>query len=334
MPSKESTTEQVRAVADKYHVFVRASKSVFKKYEAAVKEMETRFEILDADLEFRFNRNPIHHIETRIKKPKSVFEKMVRYEKPLTLASMEENVLDIAGVRVIVSYIDDVYALVKVLSMQDDLEIIKIKDYIANPKPNGYRSLHVIAKIPINFLDRKQCVPVEIQFRTIAMDFWASLEHTLKYKNNGELEGIDMFDELKNCSDIITDVEHRMQILMHAVQTNDVEEAARQRRNQLKEQAQEVEQAKINEAKIAEVKASEAKTTKTKTAGAKVTESKTVKAKVAGAKTTEAKTASAKTKTSGAKAAKAKTPEAKTAKTKTASTKEKTTKTAQAKETK
>ena len=210
MPSKESTTEQVRAVADKYHVFVRASKSVFKKYEAAVKEMETRFEILDADLEFRFNRNPIHHIETRIKKPKSVFEKMVRYEKPLTLASMEENVLDIAGVRVIVSYIDDVYALVKVLSMQDDLEIIKIKDYIANPKPNGYRSLHVIAKIPINFLDRKQCVPVEIQFRTIAMDFWASLEHTLKYKNNGELEGIDMFDELKNCSDIITDVEHRM----------------------------------------------------------------------------------------------------------------------------
>ncbi len=334
MPSKESTTEQVRAVADKYHVFVRASKSVFKKYEAAVKEMETRFEILDADLEFRFNRNPIHHIETRIKKPKSVFEKMVRYEKPLTLASMEENVLDIAGVRVIVSYIDDVYALVKVLSMQDDLEIIKIKDYIANPKPNGYRSLHVIAKIPINFLDRKQCVPVEIQFRTIAMDFWASLEHTLKYKNNGELEGIDMFDELKNCSDIITDVEHRMQILMHAVQTNDVEEAARQRRNQLKEQAQEVEQAKINEAKIAEVKASEAKTTKTKATGAKVTESKTVKAKAMGAKTTEAKTASAKTKTSGAKAAKAKTPEAKTAKTKTASTKEKTTKTAQAKETK
>ncbi len=334
MPSKESTTEQVRAVADKYHVFVRASKSVFKKYEAAVKEMETRFEILDADLEFRFNRNPIHHIETRIKKPKSVFEKMVRYEKPLTLASMEENVLDIAGVRVIVSYIDDVYALVKVLSMQDDLEIIKIKDYIANPKPNGYRSLHVIAKIPINFLDRKQCVPVEIQFRTIAMDFWASLEHTLKYKNNGELEGIDMFDELKNCSDIITDVEHRMQILMHAVQTNDVEEAARQRRNQLKEQAQEVEQAKINEAKIAEVKASEAKTTKTKATGAKVTESKAVKAKAMGAKTTEAKTASAKTKTSGAKATKTKTAETKTTKTKTASTKEKTTKTAQAKETK
>ena len=245
MPQKEATSEQIRAAADRYQIFEHASKSLFKKYEAAILEMKTRFEILDADLEFRFNRNPIHHIETRLKKPRSVFEKLIRYEKPLTLESMEENVLDIAGLRVIASYIDDVYALVKVLSMQDDLEIIKVKDYIANPKPNGYRSLHIIVKIPIYFLDRKQYVPVEIQFRTIAMDFWASLEHTLKYKKNRELEGIDMYDELKNCSDIIKDVEHRMQILMHAVQTNDVEEAARQRRDQLKKQAQQVEQAKM-----------------------------------------------------------------------------------------
>ena len=246
MPQKEATSEQIRAAADRYQIFEHASKSLFKKYEAAILEMKTRFEILDADLEFRFNRNPIHHIETRLKKPRSVFEKLIRYEKPLTLESMEENVLDIAGLRVIASYIDDVYALVKVLSMQDDLEIIKVKDYIANPKPNGYRSLHIIVKIPIYFLDRKQYVPVEIQFRTIAMDFWASLEHTLKYKKNRELEGIDMYDELKNCSDIIKDVEHRMQILMHAVQTNDVEEAARQRRDQLKKQAQQVEEAKIS----------------------------------------------------------------------------------------
>ena len=175
MPQKEATSEQIRAAADRYQIFEHASKSLFKKYEAAILEMKTRFEILDADLEFRFNRNPIHHIETRLKKPRSVFEKLIRYEKPLTLESMEENVLDIAGLRVIASYIDDVYALVKVLSMQDDLEIIKVKDYIANPKPNGYRSLHIIVKIPIYFLDRKQYVPVEIQFRTIATDFWASL---------------------------------------------------------------------------------------------------------------------------------------------------------------
>lgn len=256
MPQKEATSEQIRATADRYQIFEHASKSLFKKYEAAILEMKTRFEILDADLEFRFNRNPIHHIETRLKKPRSVFEKLIRYEKPLTLESMEENVLDIAGLRVIASYIDDVYALVKVLSMQDDLEIIKVKDYIANPKPNGYRSLHIIVKIPIYFLDRKQYVPVEIQFRTIAMDFWASLEHTLKYKKNRELEGIDMYDELKNCSDIIKDVEHRMQILMHAVQTNDVEEAARQRRDQLKKQAQQVEQAKISHTESASSKTS------------------------------------------------------------------------------
>ena len=256
MPQKEATSEQIRAAADRYQIFEHASKSLFKKYEAAILEMKTRFEILDADLEFRFNRNPIHHIETRLKKPRSVFEKLIRYEKPLTLESMEENVLDIAGLRVIASYIDDVYALVKVLSMQDDLEIIKVKDYIANPKPNGYRSLHIIVKIPIYFLDRKQYVPVEIQFRAIAMDFWASLEHTLKYKKNRELEGIDMYDELKNCSDIIKDVEHRMQILMHAVQTNDVEEAARQRRDQLKKQAQQVEQAKISHTESASSKTS------------------------------------------------------------------------------
>lgn len=256
MPQKEATSEQIRAAADRYQIFEHASKSLFKKYEAAILEMKTRFEILDADLEFRFNRNPIHHIETRLKKPRSVFEKLIRYEKPLTLESMEENVLDIAGLRVIASYIDDVYALVKVLSMQDDLEIIKVKDYIANPKPNGYRSLHIIVKIPIYFLDRKQYVPVEIQFRTIAMDFWASLEHTLKYKKNRELEGIDMYDELKNCSDIIKDVEHRMQILMHAVQTNDVEEAARQRRDQLKKQAKQVEQAKISHTESASSKTS------------------------------------------------------------------------------
>ena len=113
---------------------------------------------------------------------------------------------------------------------------MKVKDYITHPKPNGYRSLHIIVKVPVYFLDRKQYVPVEIQLRTIAMDFWASLEHTLKYKQDAKVEGIDMFDELKDCSDIIQDVERRMQILMHAVQTSDVEEAASRRRAQIEEQ--------------------------------------------------------------------------------------------------
>lgn len=245
MSQEEPTALRAQRSTDHYRLFERASVSVFKKYDAAMKEMATRFEILNADLEYRFNRNPIHNIETRLKSPRSVFDKLERYGKPATLSSMEENVLDIAGIRVIASYIDDVYALVKVLSLQDDLQIVKVKDYIAHPKPNGYRSLHVIIKVPIYFLDRKQYVPVEIQFRTIAMDFWASLEHTLKYKSHAHVEGIDMADELKNCSDIIKDVERRMQILMHAVQTSDVEEAAQRRREQLEKQAAEVEGATV-----------------------------------------------------------------------------------------
>lgn len=243
MEREDITAEQKQQIVEHFQLFEKASKSLFKKYEAAIREMKTRFEILDADLEYRFNRNPIHHMETRLKTPKSVFEKLQRYEVPITLQSVEEHILDVAGMRVIVSYIDDVYAMVKVLSLQDDLKIVKMKDYIKNPKPNGYRSLHVIVKVPVYFLDRKQYVPVEIQFRTVAMDFWASLEHTLKYKQDVQLEGIDMFDELKNCSEIIEDVERRMQILMHAVQTTDVEEAARKRREQLEEQEARVEKA-------------------------------------------------------------------------------------------
>lgn len=243
MDQEELTAEEKSKIAEHFQLFEKASKSLFKKYEAAIREMRTRFEILDADLEYRFNRNPIHHMESRLKTSKSVFDKLKRYGAPVTLQSIEENILDVAGMRVIVSYIDDVYAMVKVLSLQDDLKIVKVKDYIAHPKPNGYRSLHVIVKVPVYFLDRKQYVPVEIQFRTVAMDFWASLEHTLKYKQDVKLEGIDMYDELKDCSDIIQDVERRMQILMHAVQTTDVEEAARKRRQQLEEQGARVERA-------------------------------------------------------------------------------------------
>lgn len=192
-----------------------------KKYQAAIREMRVRFEILNDELEFERNRNPIHHIESRLKKPSSIFEKLRRYGKPVTLESLESHIMDVAGIRVICSYIDDVYTLVDALKKQDDLEIVAIKDYIANPKPNGYRSLHIIVKVPLYFLSEKEYVPVEVQFRTIAMDFWASLEHNLKYKSDRDFEGIDMFDELKNCSDIIEDVERRMQILMHAIEESD-----------------------------------------------------------------------------------------------------------------
>lgn len=192
---------------------------VLQKYQAAMRHMEVRFETLDRDLNIKQNRNPIHHIESRLKKPASIFEKLQRYGKQTTLKDMEAYIMDIAGIRVICSYIQDVYNLLDRLEMQDDLRVVTIKDYIENPKPNGYRSLHAIIKVPVFFLDKKEEVPVEVQFRTIAMDFWASLEHDLKYKAVREVEGIDSHDELKDCSRIIEDVERRMQILVQAIES-------------------------------------------------------------------------------------------------------------------
>lgn len=137
------------------------------------------------------------------------------------MENLERYIMDVAGVRVICSYIHDVYNLLELLQKQDDLEIVEIKDYINNPKPNGYRSLHVIVRIPVYFLDKKELIPVEVQLRTIAMDFWASLEHDLKYKSVSEVQGIDSYDELKDCSRIIEDVESRMQILARALEMED-----------------------------------------------------------------------------------------------------------------
>ena len=149
----------------------------------------------------------------------SIYEKLKRRNLPVSVESMEANIFDIAGVRVICSYIHDVYGLLSLLRKQDDLEIVEVKDYIEHPKPNGYRSLHVIVRMPVYFMDKKELVPVEVQIRTIAMDFWASLEHGLKYKAVHSVEGIDSSDELLYCSRVIKDVEERMQILARAMDT-------------------------------------------------------------------------------------------------------------------
>ena len=211
-------------LADQYEEFLYQVQPYLKRYRAAMKEMRVRFEILDDSFEDANNRNPIHHIESRLKKPYSIFEKLGRYGIPRTIKQMEENIFDVAGVRVIVSYLDDVYTLLNMLQKQDDLAIIQLKDYIVNPKPNGYRSLHFICRIPIFFRDEQVNVPVEVQIRTIAMDLWASLEHGLRYKTTVKLDeqdDIDVAEELRACSDIIEDVEGRMQRLMHAQHCTD-----------------------------------------------------------------------------------------------------------------
>ena len=202
---------------DRYEEFTSDMHAILQKYEAAMREMVVRFEILDRELSLRRNRNPIHHIESRIKSPVSIYEKLLRYGKEPTIGNLEEYLMDVAGVRVICSYKEDVKSLVGLLKRQDDLEIVRIKNYIKNPKPNGYRSLHAIVRIPVYFLDSKEMVPVEVQIRTIAMDYWASLEHDLKYKAIAETKGLDVGEELKEIGKVIEGIEERMQVLADAL---------------------------------------------------------------------------------------------------------------------
>jgi len=213
--SRTLTENDIDALA----VLEYAAQDILQKYHAAMRQMEVRLETLDQDLKLRKQRNPIHHIESRMKSVPSIFEKLQRYGRDSTLHDMEEHVMDIAGLRVICSYVEDAYQIAELLKGQDDLQVVKVKDYIANPKPNGYRSLHLVVKTPVFFLDRKEQVPVEIQIRTIAMDFWASLEHDLKYKAVRTVEGLDAEAELLACSEIIRGVEERMQVLAHGLET-------------------------------------------------------------------------------------------------------------------
>ena len=202
---------------DRLGLIDEAAHAIMYKYTAAMKEMEIRLEILDQNLKQRNKRSTIHHIESRLKSPRSIIEKLDRYGKEPTIENAQNHILDIAGVRVICS-ISRVF-LYETLDKQDEPIVDTVKDYIAEPKTNGYRSLHLIAHISVNFLDGKEEIPVEIQLRTIAMDFWASLEHDLKYKALREIPGIDSVNELKECSRIIEDVEGRMQVLARALES-------------------------------------------------------------------------------------------------------------------
>ena len=184
-------------------------KELMMMYTCAIKEMRTRFEVLNAEFNIRHSRNPINFINTRLKRSSSLIEKMERNNIPMSIENIEENIDDVAGIRVICSYVDDIYLIANALAGQNDVELIAQKDYIANPKPNGYRSLHMIVRIPVNFENGTKLVKVEVQIRTIAMDFWATLEHELKYKN--EIIGVEeIVAELKNCAEIISDADSKM----------------------------------------------------------------------------------------------------------------------------
>jgi len=178
-------------------------------YTCAIKEVRTKFEVLDTEFSVRFERNPISTICTRLKHTNSIMEKLVRNHLAFTLKNIETYVNDVAGIRVICSYIDDIYEIANSLLAQDDITLVTQKDYIVSPKPNGYRSLHLIVKVPVFFANEKRDMKVEVQIRTIAMDFWASLEHQLKYKQDIPDQD-EVVTQLKNCADVIASTDEEM----------------------------------------------------------------------------------------------------------------------------
>lgn len=191
--------------------------SLMVYYQCALYELETKLKVLNTEFSATHNRNPIQSIKSRIKKPLSILEKLQRKGLPITADSIEKHLNDIAGLRVVCSFPDEIYQLAIMLSTQDDIKVIEVKDYIKNPKPNGYRSLHLILEIPIFLSNQKRYVRAEVQFRTIAMDFWASLEHQMKYKKKiSDPEAIAK--ELKDCADKIALLDDRMQNLRDKIQ--------------------------------------------------------------------------------------------------------------------
>lgn len=179
------------------------------RYSCAIREVRTKLEVLNDELNIHHKRNPIEFITSRIKRPISIVEKLKRYGVPISVESVEQNLNDVAGVRVICPFIDDIYAVADMLLRQDDITLLKKKDYIQNPKENGYRSLHLIVEIPVFFSNQKRPMRVEVQIRTIAMDFWASVDHQLKYKQDVE-NPEQISRELKECADIIAQTDARM----------------------------------------------------------------------------------------------------------------------------
>ena len=180
------------------------------EYSAAIKEVDTKIEILSEDFAVRHDYNPIHHIEKRLKTPQGIEDKLRRLQCEVSIPSARENILDIAGIRVVCNFVEDVYEVAHMLTSQNDIRVNTCKDYISNPKPNGYRSLHLSLMVPVFLLDGCIEVPVEVQIRTVAMDFWASLEHQLRYKKDKEIPPrIDI--ELKACAEVSATLDKRMQ---------------------------------------------------------------------------------------------------------------------------
>ena len=180
-------------------------------YESAAKQLALKFEILDSEFSVLYARNPIHHIESRVKSARSIAAKLSRKGLPITVAAAREAVNDLAGVRVVCHYINDVYRVAEMFERQKDVEIVKRQDYIQTPNYNGYRSLHLDIRVPVYLSDRTESVCAEIQLRTVAMDFWASLEHDIRYKADKSKLPQGINEEMLTCADKIAEIDRQMQ---------------------------------------------------------------------------------------------------------------------------
>ena len=186
-------------------------------YRCAMMEVETKFNVLNEEFSLQHDRNPISSVRSRLKSPRSIQEKLKRKGLPLTIGAIEDNLNDVAGVRVICSFPEDVWLLADAFLKQDDVTLIDRKDYITHPKPSGYRSLHLIVAIPIFLADEKRSMKVEVQLRTIAMNCWASLEHQLRYKKDRRMTE-EMASELALCARLSAELDQRMDALRHAIE--------------------------------------------------------------------------------------------------------------------
>lgn len=195
---------------------LREYRELSQLYDGAIREVRTKLDVLDDEFKVRYAHNPIHHMESRQKSIESIIGKLHKKGLPPTLEAARDNLTDIAGIRVICYYIDDIYRIATLLTSQNDISLMRTHDYIAHPKKNGYRSLHIVVKVPVFLSMKTEMVPVEIQIRTIAMDFWASLEHRMRYKSEGDVpEGVP--ERLARCAETSAMLDLEMQDIYHAI---------------------------------------------------------------------------------------------------------------------
>ena len=213
LPDVKLQKNEIKTLMQNYALPYR---ELMSYYRCAMMEVETKFNVLNEELSLQYDRNPIETIKTRLKSPESILEKLHRKNHPVTVDSIEQNLNDVAGVRVICAFPSDIYQLEEAFLKQDDIRLVERKDYIAKPKSNGYRSLHLIVEIPIFLHDHKRLMRVEVQFRTISMDWWASLEHKIRYKK-GLQESDHVDQELFECAQMSAELDSRMEKLQHFV---------------------------------------------------------------------------------------------------------------------